>query len=127
MKRNFAIVLTVVAVVAVGLALSSRPARANNGALIVRDLLCQVFDGNGNPQIVTQTIFVENNNVVKITCKGIVPNNTGSAVHWGPDNNPIGPGTQYSCQPSATPSTDWHTTVSANGLSDTNITCVTPR
>ena len=108
----------------------SLPANADstNAALIVRDLGCVVFDGNGNGQLVSQPLYVENNNTVKITCKGLVPNNTGKAVHWGPDNNPYGtPNLQYSCVPSYTASTDWHTTVSQNGVSNTNITCVTPR
>jgi len=117
------------ALVAIGLALLSRPAMAqnSNAALIVRGGNCEVVDGNGNAQLVTHTIFVENNNIVKITCKGLVPNDTGAAVQWGPDNNPFSSGLQYECYPSLTPSTTWHTTVSANGVSDTNITCVTPR
>lgn len=88
MKRNLAIVVTVVAVVVVGLALSSRQARAD-GAVVISAQGCIVFDASCSTLVFAtdaEIRFVLNpNGNSKGQCEGTLPAGavlpTDGAVH----------------------------------------------
>jgi hypothetical protein len=98
-------------------------AKSENAALIVRNTGCYVFDGDGNYGVYAPiTQFMDNNGQARLICKAIVPNNTGKAVNYDQDNNPSGAGAFYVCE-NFLIGTKWKQTISASGVSTTQIDC----
>jgi choline dehydrogenase-like flavoprotein len=97
-----------------------------NGALVVNDTGCAVFDGNGvYGSFTTDTHSVVNKGMTLVICKADVANDTGKAVTYDDQNNPFGPGTLYNCW-NGTFGGTWHETISASGKSTTVVTCPAP-
>src|SRR5437899_12418251 len=116
MKRNFAIVVTFVAV---ALALSSRPARAkSNRAVIINDQACGVFAGDcttfelstDNHEV--QTSVDTSGNAV-LSCKLDLPAGAPLPAKGAAQCNFANTGA--TCNTSYGPTDDWKETVSASG------------
>jgi hypothetical protein len=115
MKRNFAFAAVLVAV---ALALSSRPARADNGAVVVNDLACVVLAGDCKTFEISpeshevQTSLATSGNAM-LSCKLDLPAGAPlpakGAAHC--DNASTG----IFCTTSSGTTTDWKETVSASG------------
>jgi hypothetical protein len=114
MKRNFAII---VALVAVGLALSSRPARAqSNAAVVIHDDFCDAFDGACATVVLTAPtgVSVTNSSGNSVyNCTGTLPAGTTlppqGAAHCNYAN------TGVICDTGSGPTTDWDETVTPSG------------
>ncbi len=116
LAAGLALTLTVFAAIPV----SADPDGSNpNAAVIIRDVGCGVFDGNG-VVVAAEGKTVINLNVGTVTCKVKgVANDTGRAVDYDSQNNPVGPGLACGVPPAG--GTDQrHETISASG----NVTLV---
>jgi hypothetical protein len=110
MKRNFAIV---VALVVVALALSSRPVRAQNAALVITDAACGVYAGDCSTGVlVTGNFVVTHSGNQKVSCQGILPAGSPlptTAAHC--DITTSG----FPCTTNSAVTANWHETVSPSG------------
>ena len=101
-------------------------ADSDNAALVVwNGENCYMFGTDGSLTAFDEHV-VENNRTGKIVCKGDVFNDTGRAVKYNQENNPVGPGTLYVCSTGAYDAT-WHQTIAASGKSTLVINCGTTR
>ena len=114
MRRVAVLTVSAVALVA-GLAVPAG-ARAG-GAVVAKNEICGLFDGDGGIVTGTASIQVTNAggvNVVKCSVKN-VSNSQGRAVHYNFGNTNMACGTAFGM------TEDWHETVSTNG--NATLTC----
>jgi hypothetical protein len=111
---------SLVAAVAVAVAAGGGVAKAdNNAAVHIGPNGCGLLDGNGGIALVTGTQVITNGGQNIEKCSGSVPNDTGKAVNYDTNNNPISVG--LLCGTSSGLTADWHETVSASG--NATLTC----
>jgi hypothetical protein len=84
---------------------------SDNAAIVAKDGLCGLQDGDGNFVLTSSSIQVTNNGgVTTLVCKvKDVPNSTGSAVHYDFES------TGFLCNTNGGQTEDWSETVSASG------------
>jgi hypothetical protein len=121
MVKLFALA-SLVAAVAVVVAAGGGVAKADNNAAVHIDFAgCVVFDGNGGLVFETnggEVITHGGQDIEKCSITG-VPNDTGMAVNYDTNNNPVFVGLE--CGTDSGSTTNWHETVSAAG--NATLTC----
>jgi len=86
-----------------------------DGAIVIKDQACGLFDGDGGFEFTTDTIQVGTpssncNSTISCKTKGVA-NSTGKAVHWDFDSSG-----GISCGTGFGSTTDWHEIVSKSGV-----------
>ena|SRR5713101_7207917 len=104
-----------------------RTAAAHAGAaLIINDFGCDILDGDGNFQSATSdhtVITMSHTGHITAKCWAKdLPNSTGQAVHWGPDNTGMPCGIVNTAV--AVSTNHWQETVSTDGNAE--LTCLVP-
>lgn len=110
--------ISIMTVALLGAGVSYQTAQAQAALVFdVDNSTCDIFDGDGNSVIVSGDLHVVitfgPNGNQNITCMADVPNNSGSAVIYDSDNNPIGAG--HECIALFGSTTNWQQTISASG------------
>lgn len=123
-RRKTAVLAIIAAVILILVAFLVPAAGANNAAVVIDPAgPCLLFDGDGNLVPTTNTMIVitqSRNGNAHLKCQGDVPNNTGRAVHFDANDNPISD--DLTCNISGVGATlKWHNVVSADGKS--TVTC----
>jgi hypothetical protein len=115
----FATITLALTTAAISSIVSISPALAAPAIHIEKDG-CGMGDGDGNaaffPDATVRQVQAqsENNNIVYV-CTADVPNNSGHAVKYDTQNNPVEPGLKCASAFSVTTTTDWQETISASG------------
>jgi len=86
-----------------------------DGAIVIKDEACGLFDGDGGVVVTNDTVqvgtFSHNcNSTISCKTKGVA-NSTGKAVHWDFDSSG-----GISCGTGFGSTTDWHEIVSKSGV-----------